>query len=520
MSWLALAAVVVSLLGSLFYPLQPTSAAALTWRMGYYPGYEYTNMPMSATDFNGLTHLAHFALEPQSDGTVTQPWFTPAQISDVVSTAHSKGVKVLIVVGGANSGTAFNGAIQSANRTAFVNNLYNFMTTNGYDGIDLDAEPITDSASYQAFVTELRTKIGSAKLLTAAIGSGDGNILAPVANKFDQINVMTYDMSGAWPQWVTWFNSPLYNGGYTFPSTGGAVPSLSDSMNALVNAGISKSKLGIGISFGSHIWSGGAGTDTGGVSKPKQSWTTAPSDQYDIPYKTIMGTYYSAANDHWDSTSMVPWLGFDNSGSANDMFISYENAESIRQKVIYAQNNGFGGAIIWEIAHDYMPSSADQHPLMTGLRDGLTAGSGGIGTNLLSNPGFESGTTGWTDWGNSSVVASNAHSGASSLRSGTAAGGKGQTISTGVTAGASYTLSGWGKLSASGGSNYGSLSYTCYNASGMQLASGNVAFTTTSYTQKSVTFTAPANTATIQVGVWAGGSSYYFYQDDISFVKN
>ena len=60
---------------------------------------------------------------------------------------------------------------------------------------------------------------------------------------------MTYDMAGTWPGWVTWFNSPIYDGGYRFPSTGGLIPSTDGMVNNFITAGVAPAKLAVGIAF-------------------------------------------------------------------------------------------------------------------------------------------------------------------------------------------------------------------------------------------------------------------------------
>ena len=95
-------------------------------------------------------------------------------------------------------------------------------------------------------------------------------------SKFDQINLMTYDLSGPWQGWVTWFNAPIYNEGLTFPSVPGELlPSIEGAVTNFLAGGIATNKLGIGIPFYGYIWQGGTGTSTGGATQSYQEWTTA-----------------------------------------------------------------------------------------------------------------------------------------------------------------------------------------------------------------------------------------------------
>jgi chitinase len=209
------------------------SAHGELWCTGYYPGWEQGSMPAAQIDFSALTHVIHFSLVPNADGSLNSSLngISAGNSAEIVSATHTAGRKVLICVGGAN--TSFQSATTPANLAIFVSNLTNFMAARGYDGIDLDWEPISasDAAPFTNLVNALRSALNAfpeRKQLTAAVQpySSFGEpantvpaIITSVQGRFDQINLMTYDLSGAYSGWVTWFNSPLYDGGYRFSST-------------------------------------------------------------------------------------------------------------------------------------------------------------------------------------------------------------------------------------------------------------------------------------------------------------
>jgi chitinase len=201
-------------LGVLFCP----QLRADFWVTAYYPGYRQSAMPASQVDFTAVTHVIHFALLPNTNGTLNSSanTITTANSSDLVTRAHAAGKKVLICVGGA--GSSFAAATTSANLTKFTTNLIAFMTSRGYDGIDVDWEPIANAETNQftTFVTGLRTRLDAVTprpLLTAAVATQPA-LIGSLQAQFDQINIMTYDMSGTWAGWVTWHNAPIYESEY------------------------------------------------------------------------------------------------------------------------------------------------------------------------------------------------------------------------------------------------------------------------------------------------------------------
>src|ERR1039458_9000760 len=339
-------------------------------------------------DFTALTHIIHFSVGPNSNGSLNTSLdgITPAYSADLVTRAHAAGRKVLFCVGGASSETGFQGATTSANLATFILSLTNFTAAYGYDGVDVDWEPLpaSDFGQYTNLITRLRAALNGFsqhKLLTVAAGAyppygdppiGEYAMFAALQSQFDQINVMTYDLAGPYPGWVTWFNAPIYDGGYRFPSTGGLIPSTEGSVANFIGNGVAPGKLGIGIAFYGDLWAGGAGTSTGGASQPRQSWTNAPTVTQ-IAYADIMSTYYQSNSYHWDSEAQAAWLGIDNAGSANDKFISYDDEHTCQAKVSYARNRHLGGVMIWELGQGYRPTQpADQRdPLIQAIKQAL-----------------------------------------------------------------------------------------------------------------------------------------------------
>ncbi len=168
---------------------------------------------------------------------------------------------------------------------------------------------------------------------------------------------MTYDLSGPWSGWVTWFNAPIYDGGYRFPSTGTLLPSTDGMVNDFETNGVAPGKLGIGIAFYGDVWAGG-------VSLPRQTWTMAPT-LTGVAYYAIMDGLYQSNLYHWDTNAQAAYLSIVNPGSANDQFISYDDEHTCQAKVSYARNRRLAGVMIWNLSQGYRAAQP------AGLRDPL-----------------------------------------------------------------------------------------------------------------------------------------------------
>jgi chitinase len=313
---------------------------------------------------------------PNTNGTLNTSAnsISTANSSNIVKSVHAAGKKVLISVAG--SATTFVPATSSNYLQTFTANLVNIMTNRGYDGIDIDWEPInsSDTNQFVTFITTLRTKmdaISPRPLLTAAVATQPATI-GSLQSKFDQINIMTYDMSGTWAGWITWHNSCISNGGFRFPSTGGLLPSTEEMVNTFTNGGTPLSKLGIGLAFYGKVWSGGTGTPAGGATEPRQSWSNAPTVTT-ATYDSIMTTYYQSNLYHWDTNAQACYLSIDSASAANDKFISYDDERSCQSKVSFARNRRLGGIMIWELAEGYRPSLpvGQREPLLQSIKQAL-----------------------------------------------------------------------------------------------------------------------------------------------------
>lgn len=354
-----LAASAALLTGAAAAPQAVRAADAPIWVTAYYPVWNQTGaLTPDKIDYSAITHLVHFAIVPRADGTIedtihgTMNAITPAQSQDVVSRAHKAGDKVLICLGGAGTGPLISPVIAPALRGVFVKNLVAFAQQRGYDGVDVDMEPIlpADEDNFVAFVKDLRVALKAANpqsLLTFPASGEPGSqpkLCAMLKDDFDQINIQTYDLSGTWDGFKTWYNGSLYGDGKTLMTDTRPFPSASEKVGLYEAAGVPAAKLGLGIAFYGYLWNGASGPG-----QPIQGVKTET-----VGYNDIMDKYFQPSAYHWDANAHAPYLSLGGPGAAGK-FISYDDARLTGEKVTYARTHGLGGVIIWQLGSEYRP---------------------------------------------------------------------------------------------------------------------------------------------------------------------
>ena len=183
------------LLGLLFFS---TPLLAQFKVIGYLPSW---TGDVNAVQYDKLTHINYAFLLPNADGTL-KPIENPAKLQSLVSTAHGRGVKVLVSVGGwldGNPAVFVSIGNNAAYTRAFATNLVNFANQYNLDGIDIDWEHPTPTTAngYAALMQELAGQLHSrGKLLTTAVAGGTWagpSILSSVLGNVDFLNIMAYD---------------------------------------------------------------------------------------------------------------------------------------------------------------------------------------------------------------------------------------------------------------------------------------------------------------------------------------
>jgi chitinase len=350
-------------------PPPPPTPSGTRWVSAYYVGYQRDLYPVASIDFSLMTHIIVGRLKPNEDGTLAKDFDIddvngPAMARAVSQRAHAAGRKAILMLGGDGEHAGFVGAASSANRATFVRNLIAAMDDYGYDGLDVDWEPMPDAdkAPLLALLRDLRAARPSI-ILTIPVGYQSLNFpdadawYVDAAAVVNQMNLMTYGMADAWPGWVTWHSSALHDAQPNHPTA------IDQSISVYRAAGVPANKLGIGVGFYGSCWRG--------TTAPRQATGSGvvASDNA-MSYANIMAQYYEAGARNWDAAAEVPYLSFATAkGPQRCNFVSYDDEQSVAAKGAWAKSSGLGGAMIWTVAQGHIPTApaGQQDPLLKAL---------------------------------------------------------------------------------------------------------------------------------------------------------
>jgi chitinase len=236
-------------------------------------------------------------------------------------------------------------AASEANRARFIGQAVEFCEANGYDGVDIDWEYVSndrEKADHVLFIEALGAALKARPrplLLTMAAPASAYWArwidLERLADDLDLIGLMTYDYHGAWSK-HSGHNAPLYGAG------GDACGSVDETFAYFLKRRVPAGKLLIGLPFF------GASFDCGGWGEP-----FAKSGH--LAYSEIMGLPAADWDLRWDGGARVPYMR----RSDGKEIISFDDMRSVALKCQYAKDVQAGGVIIWELSQDLRPGGPE-----------------------------------------------------------------------------------------------------------------------------------------------------------------
>jgi len=326
-------------------------------------------------DANGLTRI-NYAFANIENGRIVAGFANDKQNYAFLHALKQQNpsLTVLVSVGGWLWSTNFSDvSLTPQSRSLFIQSVMGFLTEYDLDGLDIDWEypgmigsghPFRpeDKQNFTALVKELRTRftVETAKThrklyLTIAAGSSDDFIahteMDKVQRYLDTVNLMAYDYYEPESDAISGHHAPLY--------ANPADPkkaSTDTSVHAFEKAGVPAAKIVLGMPFYGHAWGQVSDVNHGLYQAGK------PVPNFYASYQAITGTMINQGyTRYWDATASVPYLY----SPEKQIFVSYEDPQSIAAKCNYVQTRKLGGVMFWDYESD--PSGTLLHSIDNAL---------------------------------------------------------------------------------------------------------------------------------------------------------
>nr|AHZ21076.1 chitinase [Eriocheir sinensis] len=270
----------------------------------------------------------------------------------------------LLAVGGWNEGSAKYSSMASsaATRKIFADSCVEMLKEHDFDGLDLDWEYPTqrggapeDKANFVLLLEDPKEAMhANGMMLSAAVSAGKATIdeaydIPGVAANLDLMNLMSYDLHGAWDPY-THHQSGLY----AHPDdTGDNVYLNQDfAINYWIDGGMPADKIAQGVPLYGRCWTLTSADDTGYYATATQPGIAGPYTRspgflgYNEICEAITTRGWTVVN---DPAMHEPYVY---SITDNRIWCSYDDEASVTTKALYAKDHGLAGMMVWSVETD------------------------------------------------------------------------------------------------------------------------------------------------------------------------
>nr|XP_012227656.1 PREDICTED: chitinase-3-like protein 1 isoform X1 [Linepithema humile] len=297
---------------------------------------------------------------------------------------QSPETKTLIAIGGWNEGSARYSAVvgNPTLRARFVQNAVDFVLKYNFDGFDLDWEypnqrggKPEDIQNFVLLTKEMKEAFQKHGLiLSAAVAAAETSAslsydIAQISKYLDFINIMAYDLHGAWEK-QTGHNAPLY------PRKGESGNDLKLNVDASVrywlDSGCPPEKLILGVPFYGRAFTLADKSQTGLGAPAKGPGAAGPYTREGgmLGYNEICDFFKQGGWTvvrHEEHRTPYAYKG--------DQWFGYDDVISLTEKTKYINSLNLGGAMLWSIeTDDFRGNCGEKYPLLKTLYAGLRGG--------------------------------------------------------------------------------------------------------------------------------------------------
>lgn len=307
--------------------------------LGFYPS--WLSVSAAQLRYDLLSTISWFGFSGNTGALIPDPGFPPTEL---ISTAHANDVKVIFTINVGRT-AAIDGYL--SNPAPLIQNILSIITTNNFDGVDIDFEGIgaTNSVSGLSNRTHLNEFFQSLSLALWAINPDYyiGADLPAVdwTNAWDVVTlqnystymmIMTYDYH--------WISDSIAGSVAPLDAVivGGPEPSVKNSIESYALL-VPKNKLLMGIPYYGYKWPT--------VSDQKNANTTGAATAITYSEAIIESNQYGRI---WDDIWKTPWYTYQQGSQWYQGH--YDDTESIALKYDLCNEKQIAGIGIWALGYD------------------------------------------------------------------------------------------------------------------------------------------------------------------------